>query len=81
MVRKFGMSDLGPVYFDDGDGYFESQKTKERIDEEVQSILKQAYKKTFELLKANRNNLEKLARALLERETLSEGEAREILGL
>lgn len=91
MVTEYGMSDLGPVVYGDmqesqylgvelgrSKNYAESTATK--IDEEIDKIIKNAYKITENLLKKEKDLLEKVAKALLEKETLSEKEFEELLG-
>jgi len=82
MVCEFGMSDaLGPVSYGqkDGDVFLGrdmvvsrnfSEKKSEEIDEEVASILRRMYGEAKQLLKDNRDILNRIAEALLERETL-----------
>lgn len=82
MVCTFGMSDLGPVVYSQQHGDFAySQKTAERIDGEVQRIIDSCNDKTVELLTANRDKLDTLAEALLEKETMYAGEVYELLGI
>ncbi len=90
MVTEYGMSaKLGPVTYSEGDhdvflgrdlvsrkGYSGS-KAKE-IDEEIAMILSTKYDEARELLLENRDKLDAIAEALLERETL-EGRQLEIL--
>jgi cell division protease FtsH len=80
MVMKWGMGEqLGPVnYAPDsmsdpyamygGPDY--SQKTSEMIDTEVRKLIDSAYTNAADLLKANRDKVEALAKALLKYETL-----------
>jgi cell division protease FtsH len=82
MVCKFGMSDrLGPVsYGDEGGDVFLgrdfmqrkdfSEKKAQEIDDEVQSILHERYEEASRLLRESRDLLDRIAEALLERETL-----------
>jgi cell division protease FtsH len=82
MVCKFGMSErLGPVSFgDDEHDVFlgrdfvmrkdYSEKKAEEIDEEVSSILRGLYQEAKQLLTDHRPTLDRIAEALLERETL-----------
>src|SRR3990167_7449355 len=72
MVCKLGMSEaIGPViYSQDHTDYTYSQKTAEKIDAEVQSILEQCYKDALKILADNRDKLNKLAESLLDKETL-----------
>jgi cell division protease FtsH len=84
MVGRWGMSTkIGPVAVTpvDGRGPFlpgaaeVSQQTQEMIDEEVRRIVDTAHGEVVELLKANRDKLDSLAKALLEHETLDEDAA------
>jgi cell division protease FtsH len=82
MVCDYGMSELGPVIYRQGNGQFEySQKTAEKIDEIVQKILNDAQQKTEQLLTEQREKLETLAKALLEKETLYADEIYSLLGI
>ncbi len=83
MVCVYGMTDnLGPVVYTQNQGEFAySQKTAEKIDNEVQNILEDCYKKTCQLITNNRDKLEKLANALLEKETMYASEIYELLGI
>jgi cell division protease FtsH len=69
MVCVYGMSDLGQVMYNPSDFNY-SEKTRERIDQEVQKIIDSAYATAKELLQKSREKLDKLAQTLLERETL-----------
>ena len=87
-VCEFGMSAaLGPVaYSQEQDGFLGgttsskpySEKTAERIDNEITALIEQCYNETFELLKHNNKFLHKLAEALLVNETV-DGEEFEIV--
>jgi cell division protease FtsH len=83
MVCYYGMSDeLGPIIYGQGQqDYVYSQKTAEIIDQEVKKIANTCYKDTYELLKGNRDKLDTLALALLEKETMYAGEIYELLGI
>jgi cell division protease FtsH len=82
MVCHYGMSErLGPVsYGDDGQDVFlgrdfvsrkdYSEKKSQEIDEEVEKLLHQLYGEARVLLDDNREVLDRMATALLERETL-----------
>jgi cell division protease FtsH len=90
MVCEWGMSDLGPVTFGKKEqeiflgrefaqhGDF-SESTAVEIDKEVRRILDKAYKTAHELITANRNSLDRIARKLLERETLDGVEVNAII--
>ncbi len=83
MVTEYGMSDrLGPLtytrepraaYMDLGLGSRTreySEHTAEGIDEEITRIIEEAYQNTRSILKDQRENLERLARVLLEKESI-----------
>ncbi len=56
-----------------------SEKTAEKIDEEVAKLIKESVKRAEVILKANKKPLEALTKALLEKETIDEVEVNEIL--
>jgi cell division protease FtsH len=85
MVTQYGMSELGPLtYGAEEDTVFlgreitrshdHSDDTANRIDAAIQEICKVCYEKAQHLLEENRDNLERLATALIEWETLSADE-------
>jgi cell division protease FtsH len=83
MVGRWGMSPaVGLVSVlprPDEEGPFgsnpASEATRELIDAEVRRIVDECYEQAVDRLRANRERLESLARALLEKETLDEHEA------
>ncbi len=79
MVCRFGMSEIGKVIYDGSFAY--SQKTAERIDCEVKTMVETSYAKALDLLKTYRVKLDLLAEKLLEKETLHAGEIYELLGM
>jgi cell division protease FtsH len=83
MVCRYGMSeDLGPIVYSQHNGEFVySQHTAERIDNEVRRITDDCYKKAQLLLVENRDKLNALAQALLEKETMYASEIYELLGI
>jgi cell division protease FtsH len=90
MVGRWGMSDaVGPIAVTDGrqDGLLlpgampASEPTQELVDKEVRRIVDEAEGEVLELLQQERDRLEALATALLERETLDQPEAYEIAGV
>ena len=83
MVCHYGMSEsMGPVVYTQNQGEYQySQKTAERIDAEVQKLLESSYQKVMQLLKNNRDKLEKLANVLYEKETLFASEIYALLGI
>ena len=92
MVTHWGMSPkVGPVSYKttDEDPFLGreihqqrqfSEHTQELIDEEVARILLEADQKAEQLLRERRADLEKLTRALLEKEELSELEITDLIG-
>jgi cell division protease FtsH len=91
MICRFGMSEaIGPVSFDDesGDVFLGrdfvarknySEKTAEQIDGEVKRLLSQLYGDAKTLLQDNRHMLDRIAEALLERETLETADLKRLL--
>ena len=57
-----------------------SDATAELIDKEVEALVREAAQRAEAVLQANRTQLDKLAKALLEEETLEEGAVVEVLG-
>ncbi|HEY0157346.1 MAG TPA: ATP-dependent zinc metalloprotease FtsH [Thermoanaerobaculia bacterium] len=90
MVCEWGMSELGPVTFGKKEqeiflgrefaqhGDF-SESTAVEIDREVRRILEKSYKQAHEIITNNRNALDRIARKLLERETLDGVEVNAII--
>lgn len=77
MVTKWGYSEkLGLIYSADKELDFISSET---IEAEVKLILQNAYKKANDLLTKNKDKLHKLAKALLDQETLDNKQVAEIL--
>jgi cell division protease FtsH len=91
MVTRWGMSDaLGPLQYAEADeevflGYSVnrqknmSNETAQAIDKEIRRIVEQGYDRAKHLLDENRQELETLAKALLEYETLSGDEIKTVL--
>jgi cell division protease FtsH len=90
MVCEWGMSDLGPVTFGKkeeaiflGREFAQhqdfSEATAVEIDKEVRRILDRAYKMAHDIIANNKSSLDKIARKLLERETLEGWEVNQIL--
>ncbi len=84
MVCSYGMSQkLGPLVYEQnslGENNY-SEETARTIDEEMRSILDNCYKHVYKLLSDNRDKLEKLAKALIDNETMYAGEIYELLGI
>jgi cell division protease FtsH len=90
MVGRWGMSDaIGPVAVlpSDGNGPLlpgaaeASERTQELVDKEVRRIVDDAHHDVTLLLTEHRENLDALAAALLERETLDEADAYAAAGI
>ncbi len=90
MVCQWGMSDLGPLTFGERDDLIFlgrdlavnknfSERTSERIDDEVKKIIMRNYERTQDLLEQNRDKLVKIAELLLEKEVLSSEEINKIV--
>jgi cell division protease FtsH len=92
MVCEYGMSEkLGPLSFGKKEEEIflgreitqhkdYSEETARKIDQEINNLINENYKKTVNLLKDNFTSLNNLAKALLEKETLSGQEIDEIMG-
>ncbi|GIM46071.1 ATP-dependent zinc metalloprotease FtsH [Collibacillus ludicampi] len=91
MVTEYGMSDkLGPLQFGRHQGQpflgrdFASEQNYSdaiayEIDKEMREIMDQCYQRTREVLTKHREQLELLAQALLEKETLNKHEIEELM--
>jgi cell division protease FtsH len=92
MICEYGMSEkLGPLAFGKKEEEIflgreiaqhrdYSELTAQKIDEEVNSLVSKNYEKTFKLISEHIETLNRLAQALLERETLAGPEIEEIIG-
>ena len=91
MVTEWGMSSLGFVAFGQEDEPLfigkeiaqhkdYSDKTASRIDEEISLIIDTALDETRKILQEHREELEKLTKELVEKETLDDNEIRILLG-
>jgi cell division protease FtsH len=91
MVTRWGMSDaLGPLQYAEPDeevflGYSVnrtrqmSNETAQAIDNEIRRIVEEGYERAKHVLDEHRDELESLAQALLEFETLSGDEIKKVL--
>src|SRR5690606_32073355 len=97
MVMEYGMSrELGPInyrgspasaFLPNGDGVASSdarkysEETARTIDREIFGIVDGTYERVRKILEADRQALEALSQALLEREVVDEAELRQSMGL
>ncbi|PJE58001.1 MAG: cell division protein FtsH [Candidatus Portnoybacteria bacterium CG10_big_fil_rev_8_21_14_0_10_36_7] len=91
LVTKFGMSSsLGPVAFDDREEMVflgreiaedrrYSETTATKIDDEVMKFIKDAYKIAMQILKDNKPKLDKVAKTLIEKETIEREEFEQLI--
>lgn len=91
MVTEFGMSDLGPTIFAPRPqfgiwpmiGSEQNQVSPElsaKIDKEIAKIIDEGYQEAKEVLTKHRPKLDKVAEALLEKETLEREEFEKLVG-
>ena len=57
-----------------------SDQTAKLIDQEVKALVMSGYEKAYEIITEHRDSLEKMALALLDRETLNASEIKDIIG-
>lgn len=90
MVCQWGMSELGPLtYGETEDLVFLgrdlamhknfSEKTAERIDEEVKKIIERCFERARQVIESNSDKLKRIAALLLEKEILSSDEINAII--
>jgi cell division protease FtsH len=92
MVKRFGMSELGPVNYNTSEEHpylgrdiqnhkeF-SEKMYEKIDQAVEKIINSCFEHGKKLINENMEKLKKLGEALLEKETLSANEVYKLLDI
>ena len=90
MVTKFGMSDLGQLAFEQeqgevflGGGINRSQYSEEvasRIDKAVHDIVASCYENACNIIRENREVIDRLVDLLIEKESIGGDEFREIVG-
>ena len=81
MIMKYWMDEeLGPImYLDEDKGERQpfkpfSEKTAEKIDSKIKTLINQAYQKALNLIRKNKTKIQKLAQILLEKEYLTKEE-------
>jgi cell division protease FtsH len=79
MVFEYGMSDVAPARTMRADNYALSEETKRMRDSEQARLTDDAYAEARRLLEKHRAALDRVAEALLERETLDRGELEALL--
>jgi cell division protease FtsH len=91
LVKEFGMSEaLGPIVFGErnelmflgkefGEEKNYSEKVAEEIDKEVAKIIKDAKKQAIKILKTKKRFLEKIAKTLIEKETIEKEELEKLI--
>ncbi|KAJ3157213.1 hypothetical protein HDU89_002625 [Geranomyces variabilis] len=80
MVLVYGMSDaVGRVAYGDHAWEAMSPGTKSLVESEVRSLLDASYTRATTLLKSHKEELHRLARALMEHETLDANEVRTVI--
>lgn len=91
MVMKYGMSDLGPVSFDEDRGMnylgkdimqdtkHYSEETSRKIDQEISKIINDSYEVCRKTITENRDYLDRIANALIDKEVLEYEEFAELV--
>ena len=90
LVKEFGMSPLGPIAFGGKEDLVflgkeiseqrnYSEKVAEKIDHEVEIIIKQAQKNAEAILQKRKNLLDKVAKKLIEKETIEREEFEKLI--
>ena len=90
LVKEYGMSSLGPISLggreelvflgkEIGEQRNYSEKIAVQIDKEVSNFIKDAEKRALKILKSKKAQLEKLARTLIEKETIEREEFEELI--
>jgi ATP-dependent Zn protease len=85
MVVEYGMSDLGPINFDNEQRSFYEQKTISpvmagKIDDQIKKITDDAYKNAVAILAKLKTKLDIIAAELLKKETIDADDFMKLLG-
>jgi ATP-dependent metalloprotease len=78
MVKNWGFSKLGPIFYDDRDSSLSSRR-REQIEEEVTKLVRGGETRAMTLLSSRIDELHRLARALVEHETLNAEEVQMVI--
>ncbi len=89
LVKEYGMSSMGPVSFGqreklrflswESDRKNYSEKVAAKIDQEVERFIRGAEKEAMKVLKKKKGLLEKVAKKLIEKETIERAEFEELI--
>ena len=89
MVMELGMSELGPISLSSSEmewfgmmrdpGSYTSDEMAGKVDREISRILGEAYVQARQVLEKNRPKMDKVAEALLDKETLDEEEFKKLV--
>jgi len=90
MVTTYGMSELGPIQYDNGNGTVflgrdynspanASSQVAYEIDTEVRKIIDKCHNDAIKIIKANKKDLIKIAEALIANETLTAEEIKDLV--
>src|SRR3989338_2083537 len=91
IVKEYGMSSLGPIVFGGKDETIfmgreipdqknYSEAVAEKIDKEIEGIIKSAEKKSTEIVSKKKDLLAKIAKTLIEKETIEREEFEKLMG-
>lgn len=92
IVKEYGMSSLGPIFFGDKDDVVflgreiseqrnYSEMMAEKIDKEIEKIIRDAEGKAKEIVNKRKNLLEKIAKTLIEKETIEREDFEKLIGV
>ncbi len=91
IVKEYGMSSLGPISFGDKDEMVflgreiseqrnYSETVAEKIDKEIEIMIRSAEKRAAEIVAKRKDMLEKIAKTLVQKETIEREEFEKIIG-
>jgi len=90
IIKKYGMSSMGPIVFgkreseiflgSESETRNYSESIAEKIDEEVENIISKAEKESEKILNENREVLDRIAKTLIEKETIEREEFEKLIG-